>query len=106
MRLLGFEAGGTRTGRSQRITITPALTVPGSNVIPLTVGWAAATPSIMVPRKYVSQKSCAFPGARLSLFVGELKTIKLLDGCSSFRASPGHWAPTQLLERVDGVRPQ
>jgi hypothetical protein len=34
----------------------------------------------MVPRKYGSQKSRAFPGARLSLFVGEPKTIKLLDG--------------------------
>jgi hypothetical protein len=45
MRLPGFEAGGTRTGRSQRNTITPARTVPGSNVIPLTVGWAAANPA-------------------------------------------------------------
>jgi hypothetical protein len=76
-----IEVGLIREVASQEAhtEVPPALTVPGSNVIPVTVGWAAVTPPIMVPRKYGSQKSCAFPGARLSWFVGEPKTIKLLD---------------------------
>ncbi len=36
--------------REAHTEVPPALTVPGSNVIPVTVGWAAVTPPIMVPR--------------------------------------------------------